>query len=143
MGLAEGNALLEKAVAEREAFVEAFLAEEARLAYEAFKQARAAENGSSNYYPRFQCTWYAKTRRPDLPSHLGNANKWVGVVRKLGWKIGDEPKVGAVGQARRGNHVVYIEKVEGSRVYLSERNYDYRGSYRERWANASDFIYIY
>lgn len=96
---------------------------------------------SDNLYEYHSCTWYAKSRRPDLPNNLGNADTWYINAQAQGFAVGSMPRVGAVGQ--QGMHVVYIEKVKGNQVYLSERNYDFNGSYRERWANASDFLYIY
>jgi len=98
-------------------------------------------SSSENLYEYHQCTWYAKSRRPDLPNNLGNANTWYMNAQAQGFAVGSTPRVGAVGQ--QGMHVVYIEQVKGNQVYLSERNYDFNGSYRERWANASDFTYIY
>jgi surface antigen len=94
-----------------------------------------------NTYPRFQCTWWAKEKRPDIPNYLGNANLWFNKLKAIKWPVGYEPRVNAI--AQRGMHVAYTERVEGGMVYISERNYDYRGSYRERWAKASDFLYIY
>ena len=44
---------------------------------------------------------------------------------------------------KSGNHVVYIERVDGDQVYISERNYDRRGSYRETWMPANKYNYIY
>jgi len=98
-------------------------------------------SSSENLYEYHQCTWYAKSRRPDLPNNLGNADTWVVNASAQGFATGSTPRAGAVGQ--QGMHVVYIERVKGNQVYLSDRNYDYNGSYRERWANASDFLYIY
>ncbi len=103
----------------------------------------AVDSSGDNTYPAypFQCTRYAKQKRPDIPNNLGNANLWYYRLKAMGWPVGLEPRAGAIGQ--QGMHVVYIEKVEGDRVYLSERNWDYHGSYRERWADASSFLYIY
>lgn len=97
--------------------------------------------GFSNTYDFHSCTWHAKEMRPDLPNSLGNAYSWVSRAQALGIPTGYEARAGAVGQ--QGNHVVYIISMSGDRVYLSERNYDWNGSYRERWALASDFVYIY
>lgn len=103
------------------------------------------DRSGTNTYPSYpyQCTRYAKDKRPDLPNQLGNADGWYQYLKAQGWPVGEEPLVGAIAQSRRGMHVAYVERVEGDLVYLSERNYDYRGSYRERWAHASDFVYIY
>lgn len=96
---------------------------------------------SGNTYPIGQCTQYAKARRPDIPNNLGNADMWYSNLQSMGWSVGTEPRPGAIGQ--QGMHVVYVEQVKGNKVYISERNWDYAGSYRERWADASDFLYIY
>jgi len=97
---------------------------------------------TSNTYERGQCTWYAKSKRPDLPNNLGNANTWVERASAQGIATGSTPRAGAIGQ--QGMHVVYIEAVNNDgTVYLSEMNYDYNGGFRYRTANASDFMYIY
>lgn len=57
------------------------------------------------------------------------------------------PKIGAIGVANWGNHVVYIENITDNQVYVSEMNYYGNGggwdiiSYR--WTSASEFSYIY
>ncbi len=99
---------------------------------------------SGNLYPLYECTWYVKSRRPDIPNRLGNANLWFNELRAMGWAVGYTPRAGAIGQEIGHIHVVYIEYVnpDGS-VHLSERNYDWHGSFRYRDAPASDFEYIY
>ena len=98
-------------------------------------------NAPSGWYPTYQCTWYVWTRR--AVGSWNNASEWYRQAQRDGWSTGTAPVVGAIGVAVSGNHVVYIEKVDGAKVYLSERNYDNHGSYRERWASAKDFKYIY
>ena len=100
---------------------------------------RGRSYAGAGWFNPFQCTGYVASRRPVGRWH--NADTWVYMARAEGWATGTKPRVGAIGQ--QGNHVVYIEKVKGNQVYISERNYDFNGSYRERWANASDFLYIY
>lgn len=99
-------------------------------------------SSSGNTYEHCQCTHYAKSKRPDLPNNLGNANTWVSRAAAQGIPTGSIPRVGAIGQ--RGMHVVYIERVNSDgTVYLSERNYDYNCGFRYRTAPASNFLYIY
>lgn len=99
-------------------------------------------NSGGNTYQRGQCTWYAKSRRPDLPNNLGNSISWVVNAARQGIPTGSVPRAGAIGQ--QGMHVVYIEAVNADgTVYLSEMNYDYHGGFRYRTAPASDFMYIY
>lgn len=98
--------------------------------------------GSGNGYDRCQCTYYAKSKRPDLPNNLGNADTWVIRARAQGIPTGSAPRAGAIGQ--RGMHVVYVERVNGDgTIYLSELNYDYNCGFRYRTAPASSFLYIY
>lgn len=95
-----------------------------------------------NLYTPNNCTWYAKSRRPDLPNNLGDSISWVTNASAQGIPTGSTPKAGAIGQ--QGMHVVYIEAVNGDgTVYLSEMNYDFNGGFRYRTAPASNFSYIY
>lgn len=98
-------------------------------------------SSSGNTYGYKSCTWWVKYNRPGLPNSLGNAYEWLANARSLGMATGSTPRVGSVGV--RGNHVVYVVKVSGEQVYIGDGNYDWQGSYRERWANASDYTYIY
>ncbi len=104
-----------------------------------------AGNSAGNSYAPGNCTWYAKSKRPDLPNFLGNANNWYNNAAAQGFNVGTAPKKGAVGQAVSGMHVVYVEGVslDGSTVTISEMNYG--GLYRmnTRTVPASQFIYIY
>ncbi len=100
-----------------------------------------------NTYTYRSCTWWAKSWRPDLPSTLGNANRWAINARALGWAVGSTPAVGAVGVTTRGayGHVVVVTAVHGNgMISIKEGNYDYNGSVRTRSAKATEFgAYIY
>lgn len=100
-------------------------------------------DSAGNAYPEGQCTWGAKSFRPDLPNHLGDAQYWYDELIAMGYEGGDKPIIGAVGVSRLGNHVVYVKDKTDTQIYLAEYNYDYNGSYRERWADSSLFRYIY
>lgn len=106
---------------------------------------RYADNSSGNTYAPGNCTWYVKSRRPDLPNNLGNADTWFYRAQAQGWNVGYTPKKGAAAQTKAGMHVVYIEAVslDGSTVTLSEMNYSGLYSMNTRTAPASDFLYIY
>lgn len=86
-----------------------------------------------------QCTNFVSSKRS--VGRWGNASSWASMAKAEGWYVGAVPRVGAIGQ--RGNHVVYVERVKGNQVYISERNYDWQGSYREIWRPISYFTYIY
>lgn len=105
-------------------------------------QPQSRGSSAGNTYTAGYCTWYAKSRRPDLPNSLGNANTWVSRAAAQGLATGNVPRVGAIGQ--QGMHVVYVEAVNGDgTITISEMNY--RGLYvtSSRVAAASSFSYIY
>lgn len=97
---------------------------------------------AGNTYAPGYCTWYAKSRRPDLPNRMGNAISWVSSAAARGFATGSTPRAGAIGQ--RGNHVVYVESVNGDgTVTVSEMNYHGLYVVSSRTAPASSFMYIY
>lgn len=99
-------------------------------------------SSSGNTYAAGYCTWYAKSRRPDLPNRLGNASSWVSRAATLGYATGTIPRAGAIGQ--QGNHVVYVERVNGDdTVTISEMNYSGLYVVSSRTASAGSFRYIY
>jgi surface antigen len=104
---------------------------------------RVRASSSGNTYAPGYCTWYAKNRRPDLPNRMGNAASWVTSAAAQGFVTGSAPRVGAIGQ--RGNHVVYVEAVNGDgTVTISEMNYGGRlYVVNSRTTAASAFTYIY
>ena len=80
----------------------------------------------SNGYDYGYCTWYAKNRRPDLPSNLGNASTWKVLAQRAGFSTGNVPRAGAVIWTPPRDyygHVGYVESVgaDGS-VNVSEMN---------------------
>lgn len=100
--------------------------------------------GSSdgNRYVAGYCTWYVKSRRPDLPNNLGNAVSWVSRAAAQGIATGSTPRIGAVGQ--RGNHVVFVESVNSDgTVTVSEMNRRRLFEKTTRTVAASYFRYIY
>lgn len=99
-------------------------------------------SSAGNSYTRGNCTWYAKSNRPDLPNNLGNANTWVARAKAQGLPTGAEPQVGAVGQ--RGMHVVYVERInDDGTVFISEMNWRGLGKVSTRTVPANSFKYIY
>ena len=97
---------------------------------------------SGNGYVAGYCTWYVKNRRPDLPNNLGNARTWVSRAASQGLATGSTPRAGAVGQ--QGNHVVYIESVNGDgTVTVSDMNWSGLYVKTVRTVSSSNFRYIY
>lgn len=98
--------------------------------------------GGPNAYYWGQCTWYVKTRRPDIGGYWGNAGyNWLSEARAAGFSTGSTPAAGAV--AVEPGHVAYVESVSGSNVTISEMNYSGVGVYHTRTVPASKFQYIY
>lgn len=98
---------------------------------------------SNNSYSYGYCTWYVATRRY-VPPFLGNANQWPSTARAAGMSVSSSPVAGAAGVARRGNHVVYIERVDGGTVYYTEMNGPAGwGRVNSGSASAGNFIYVY
>jgi surface antigen len=96
--------------------------------------------GNTYYYG--YCTFYAKSRRPDLPNNLGNADTWVARAAAQGLPTGSAPRAGAIGQ--QGMHVVYVESVNSNgTVTISEMNFNGWGVVSSRTVPASTFMYIY
>ena len=87
---------------------------------------------TGNPYPYGQCTWYAKSKRPDLPwfsEEAGHAMNWADSARAYGFIVDQEPAVGAVAVfpqgadwANRFGHVAYVEEVGRDYLVLSECN---------------------
>lgn len=111
-------------------------------AYEPSVNTYKGENSAGNAYSYGYCTWYAKQKRPDLPNQMGNAYSWVSSARALGIPTGSKPKAGAIGQ--RGNHVVYVEKVNSDgTITVSDMNYAGWGVVTTRKVAANSHYYIY
>lgn len=99
-----------------------------------------------NTYAYGNCTAFAKSKRPDLPNNLGNANTWYARASAQGFPVGSEPRVGAVGVDTGGylGHVVYVEKDYGDgTIGVSEANVYGLGVIDERRVGAASFLYIY
>lgn len=110
---------------------------------QASRPSRQVARGSSagNTYAPGYCTWYVKSRRPDIPNRMGNASSWVSSARSQGFATGSAPQVGAVAQS--GNHVAYVEAVNGNTVTVSEMNWQGLYVTSSRTASAGSFTYIY
>lgn len=109
-------------------------------------QGRNAPDSADNLYALGNCTFYVKSKRPDLSNSLGNANTWYSYAQAQGYKTGTMAKTGAVGTTTRGplGHVVYVEKWLGEgKILISEMNVNGLWSMQTREADESEFVYIY
>ena len=79
-------------------------------------------------YAGGQCTQWAWSKRPDLPSNLGNASAWAYNAAAAGFLVDRTPSAGAIFQTSSGwyGHVGYVEYVnaDGS-IVATEMNYGY------------------
>jgi surface antigen len=76
---------------------------------------------------------------------VGNANEWPGDAKRAGIPTGSTPQVGSVAISMSGyyGHAMWVEKVIGDMIYVSQYNYDLHGHYSEMWVDGSQFTYIY
>jgi surface antigen len=92
---------------------------------------------TGNYYYR-NCTDYVAWRLIGLGvsaskvAALGNAGLWDNNATKKGLSVSTAPKAGTVGVDERYGHVVFVEKVSGSTITISEYNWGSTGSYGTR-----------
>lgn len=99
-------------------------------------------NSAGNTYAYGWCTWYVKSRKPNIPNSWGNAYQWTGSASASGYSTGSTPVAGAIGAA--GNHVVYVESVNGDMVTISEMAYAGGvGVQHFRTVPSNSFYYIY
>lgn len=74
-----------------------------------------------------------------------NAIQWLDRAAADGISYDRNPRVGDVAILPVGyyGHAMYVEKVSGGQVYISEFNLNWDGKYTERWADASSMYYIH
>ncbi len=87
-----------------------------------------------------QCTWYAWGRAHEkfginLPCR-GHAKTWADVAAGAGYNVNSTPTADSIAVWTGGTygHVAYVERVEGSILYLSESNYYGNKSCKERYS---------
>lgn len=102
----------------------------------------SVQSSTGNSYAYGWCTWYVKSRKPNIPNNWGNAYSWIGSAQASGYSTGAAPVAGAIGAS--GGHVVYVESTDGINVNISEMAYAGGiGVVHYRTVPASSFYYIY
>lgn len=102
-----------------------------------------AGNTAGNTYAAGNCTWYAKSQRPDLPNRLGNADRWLYGARAAGFATGTTPQIGAVAVTRAYSHVSIVIAFTETTTTVKEMNYKGYGIISTRTAPISEFDFIY
>lgn len=99
---------------------------EVEFAEKAVYVAPTYPDSKGNEYTLGNCTWYVKSKRPDLPNSLGNANTWYIRAKALGVPTGVIPRVGSVAVDEGGKlgHVMYVTAVGNGTITVSEMNYE-------------------
>lgn len=84
----------------------------------------SAQYAKGNRYAYGWCTWYAWSRRPDLPSNMGNARNWGNAARRAGFPVNGTPRVGDIFQNNSGyyGHVGYVTAVNGNTISICDMN---------------------
>lgn len=91
----------------------------------------------AGWFPRGQCTHHVWTKT--FVPKWNNATDWKWQAQRDGWNVSKTPTAGSI--AWRVGHVGYVVAVDGSKVKISEANYDYRGSVRTIWVSKSAYPY--
>lgn len=91
--------------------------------------------------------WKVYQTYGDMPywGGVGNANQWVSNAKAAGIATGSTPQAHSVAISMHGyyGHAMWVEKVQGNMIYVSQYNYDLHGHYSEMWVNASELTYLY
>jgi surface antigen len=100
-------------------------------------------DSAGNTYYNGYCTWYAKSRRSDLPNMLGNGGQWVANAAARGYATGSAPRAGAI--AETPGHVAYVESVnaDGTMVISEMNGTAGFGNVDTRTVPSSQYKYIY
>src|SRR5690606_29778986 len=74
------------------------------------------------------------------PYLLGNADQWASRAKDHGIPVNSTAAVGAVGAWPGRNHIVYVEKIDGNKMVLSEDSWSL-GRYRRYSATKGESGY--
>lgn len=91
----------------------------------------------AGWFPRGQCTYHVWTKT--FVPKWNNATDWKWQAQRDGWNVSKTPTAGSI--AWRVGHVAYVVAVDGSKVKISEANYNGRGSVRVIWVDKSAYPY--
>ncbi len=80
--------------------------------------------------------WAVKNSGRNPPMYYGNARSWVVAARNAGVPVyTSNPQPGDVAISTRGTwgHAMYVEKVSGNQIFVSQYNSNLTGQYSTKW----------
>lgn len=99
-----------------------------------------------------ECTSYAAWKRAAIGRPIppwgrwgpADAKTWVGWAQSSGYATSSSPAIGDIGVYQGGyyGHVMIVERVEGSRVWVSQYNAENQGLYSESYWPTSSLTFI-
>ena len=109
---------------------------------------KKSPTSSANAYVWGNCTWYAKTQRPDIGAYWGNANMWAISAQRDGFEVSKTPKINAIGVSHEGiwGHVFIVSSVSSDKKFITIREMNYNGGIgivHTRTIPAFGYDYIY
>jgi peptidoglycan hydrolase CwlO-like protein len=81
--------------------------------------------------------WAVEASGREAPMYYGNAKEWVSAAYNDGVTVSRIPQPGDVAISTSGywGHAMYVEKVEASRIYVSQYNAGLDGRFSYQWRN--------
>lgn len=81
--------------------------------------------------------WAVEASGRSAPRFYGNAKNWVDAAYRNGVEVSRVPQAGDVAISTSGTwgHAMYVERVEGARIYVSQYNAGLDGEFSYQWRN--------
>jgi len=81
--------------------------------------------------------WAVEASGRSAPRYYGNAKNWVDAAYRNGVEVSRTPQPGDVAISTSGTwgHAMYVERVEGARIYVSQYNAGLDGEFSYQWRN--------
>lgn len=82
--------------------------------------------------------WAVEASGRSAPTFYGNARDWVAAAQRDGIPVlTGNPRVGdvAISTAGTWGHAMYVEQVDGNRIFVSQYNAQLNGQYSTQWRN--------
>lgn len=81
--------------------------------------------------------WAVEASGRRAPMYYGNAKNWVDAAYRNGVEVSRIPQAGDVAISTSGTwgHAMYVERVEGARIYVSQYNAGLDGEFSYQWRN--------